>query len=884
MVTIQIEQIKLKLKKVAWRKVLFWFFLITLILAVVASIGTVVLFAWYAKDLPNPARVVRKEGYATRVYDRNGKLLYDLYKDVKRNPVTWADVPESLKQATVAIEDKSFYEHKGFDPLTPLRIVKNLITKHRLVGGSTLTQQLVKNVLLTSERSVARKIKEFILAVQIDATYSKDEILLMYLNEAPYGGPLWGAGTASEQYFGKPLKNIDLAEAAILAGLPQRPNTYSPIVSKNLRAYVPRMETVLQQMVDYGYIDKETAQAASKEAAEYKFYESKTTLLSPHFVFWLKDDLVKRYGENALDLGLKVTSTLDLDLQDKVQEVVATEIDKAEKLGISNGAAVVLDPRDGQVLAMVGSRGYASEKTDGKFNVVTQALRQPGSAIKPITYALALRKGYSPASMIVDAPVVFPVVNQKDYAPNNYNGKFNGPLALRMALGNSINTTAVKMLATVGVENMLTQAYSMGISTLEPTAKNLSRFGLSLTLGGGEVKMIELAGAYSSFANGGVRVDPAGIMKVEDREGRVLENFQPSLDRQALSPQEAFLISHILQDNSAREYTFGAQNGLIIPNYQVAVKTGTTNDKRDNWAIGWTPNVLVATWVGNNDNSPMIKVASGVSGATPIWRRIMQAVLPIRTKEDFTIPSSIVSVEVDKLSGYRSHDGFPVRQDYFIDSQVPKIDDPVHMKLKVCKDKDGLAPPEDVANGNYVEKEYIKLAETDVWSKDGKNRWQEGIETWINQQPEGDRWKYRPPTGYCRSGGLVEVGFDNPGDRTTVGNNFDVNINPKSIKKIVEVKLWVNDVEKKTWSDKPFSTSLSLSDGKYKLKAKATDKDGNSSEREINIGVNIPWDWEPSPTPTITPVPTSTPIVPTNTPILVLPTATPVPPTSTPTP
>jgi len=839
----------------------FWyrFFLVSLVFLGVGLIMTVGLFVWYSKDLPSPTKVVRRDGFASRIFDRNGELLYDLYHDQKRQPVGNEDIPETLKRATVAVEDKDFYKHQGFDPLTPFRIIKNLFYFRKLTGGSTLTQQLVKNVLLTSEVSVTRKIKEFILAVQIEAKYKKEDILLMYLNEAPYGGTAWGVGTASEQYFGKLVKDLDLAESAILAGLPQRPNVYSPF-STTPTAYVARTEHVLNRMVEEAYIDVETKNSTMEEVKNYKFYQNSSKLIAPHFVFWIKDILSQKYGEDVAEGGgLKVTTTLDLNLQNQVQQIVSDQIDKSEKLLISNGAALVMDPRDGQVLAMVGSRGYNSDKTSGQFNVVTQGLRQPGSAIKPITYLMALRQGYNAASMIMDTPVSFPVAGQKDYSPQNYTGKFLGPMSLRDALGNSINTIAVKMLAKVGVSNMLQQAYDMGISTLEPTVENMQKFGFAVTLGGADVKMIDLASAYSAFANGGLRTDPIGILKVEDKNGRILEEFNPVSGRRVASPQETFIISNILADNNARTLTFGVVNSLVIPNYQVAVKTGTTNDKKDNWTIGWTPNLLTSVWVGNNDSTPMGKIASGVSGAAPIWRQIMLYVLPKRDKQDFPIPEKIVNISVDKLSGYGVHDGFESKTEYFIDGTQTNISDPIHLKLKVCKDKVGLAAPEDVANGNFDQKEYFSFKEDDPVSTDGRNRWQEGIDGWINEQ--SNKEMYQPPLSLCRSDGAVGVNFDQPGDRSTQGNEVGVKISTSSLKKITEVKLWIDGSEVKTWNERPFEGSFNMSTGPHTLKVKATDKDGASNERQIQIGVNVPWDWSPSPTPTMTPIPTLTPIL-----------------------
>jgi len=851
--------LKMKIKsKVNFKSKDFWyrFFKVLLILMGVGIVFLIFLFIWFSKDLPTPSKVVRRDGYSSKVYDRNGQALYDIYDEAKRDPVAFNDIPEYLKQATVAVEDKSFYTHKGVDFLTPLRIIKNVFYFGKITGGSTLTQQLTRNVLLTTDRTVTRKIKELILSIQIDAKYSKDEILGMYLNESPYGGASWGVGPAVEQYFGKTVKDLNLVECAILAGLPQLPSVYSPY-SSTPKAYIDRTNHVLTRMVEDGYISKELSITAMEEVKNYKFAGANSTVKAPHFVFWIKELLAEKYGEAVVEGGgLKITTTLDLELQEQAQKIVSDEIDKAESLGISNGAALILDPINGQVLAMVGSRDYFSDKTDGAFNVTTQALRQPGSAIKPVTYLAGLKKGMTAATMIMDTPVTFQIAGQKDYGPVNYNGKFNGPMSLRNALGNSINITAVKTLANVGVENMLKLAYDMGMSTLEPTKENLSKFGFAVTLGGAEVKMIELASAYTAFANGGTSMKAIGILKVEDRNGRVLEEYKMPDGKKVMTPQEAFIISNILSDNSARELTFGAVNGLQISGYQVAVKTGTTNEKKDNWAIGWTPNLLSVVWVGNNNNTPMGKVASGVSGATPIWKKIMVYTLPKRNKQDFSIPDKIVNLEVDKISGYLAHDGFPLRNEYFIDGTQSSVSDPIHMNLKVCKGVTGLAPPDDVANGNFDYKEFFRFKENDPVSTDGRNRWQEGIDKWISDQ--SDNGKYFPVEGYCRSDGMVNVGINSPGNESTVSKQFDIRINTTSLRKIVEVKLWIDGIERKTWTEKPYEITINdLIDGPHTIKVKATDKDGNSQEREAKIGVNTAWNATPTPTagPTNTPTP-----------------------------
>jgi penicillin-binding protein 1C len=846
-----------KIKNLTGPRLALWLMALTGGMIVLGFLGLVFLFAWYSRNLPSPSGVVRKEGFTTRIYDRNGELLYDVYKETKRTPVVWENIPDYLKQATIAIEDKEFYQHSGFSKTGYLRQVYNIFRYGKLEGGSTLTQQLVKNALLSSERTVSRKIKEFVLAIQIEKKYSKDEILLMYLNEAPYGGAAWGVGAAVEQYFDKEVSELNLVESVFLAGLPQRPSVYSPF-SSTPDAYVGRAQNVARRMREDGHINEDQEKEIVEMLPQLEFSKNRSMIRAPHFVFWVKDVLAQRYGEDVVETGgLKVTTTLDLDLQTQAEDIVTEEMEKAESMGISNGGVMVTDPQTGEILAMVGSKDYFSEDIDGKYNVTT-ALRQPGSAIKPVTYLTALKHGYTASTMIMDTEVVFPIgAGQKDYRPVNYNGKFNGPMQLRYALGNSINVTAVKMLAKVGLENMLTQAYEMGLSTLEPTRENMSRLGLSVTLGGGEVKLVEMAEAYGSFANQGLKMDLTGVLKVEDEDGKVLEEFRPGSGKRVMSEQEAFLISDILADNSARELTFGAVNGLIISGRKVAVKTGTTNDKRDNWCIGWTPNLLVGVWVGNNDNSEMGRVASGVSGATPIWRRVMSGGLKNRPNVEFSIPEKIVSMEVDRISGYEAHDGYESRSEYFLQGTEPKLKDPIHLKLKVCRGEEGLAPPADVSSGNYDEKEFFSLKEEDPFSTDGRNRWQEGIDAWIATQVDSD--KYFPPSEYCRGGdSWVKVTILEPGDKSTVGNNFSVKIRTDSVKKILETKLFVDRKEVKSWSEKPFETGLSLEDGVYELHVEAKDEDGNTGGGEIRIGVNKAWDWAPSPTPTDTPIPTPT--------------------------
>jgi penicillin-binding protein 1C len=820
---------------------------------------SVLIFAWVSRDLPQPDKIVRREGFATQIYDRQGKLIYDIYAGQKRTPVNLAQVPTYLKDATVAIEDKDFYQHHGFDFSGYLRSVRNLAVYHHLTGGSTLTQQLVKNVLLTSERTLVRKIKEFILAVQIEREYGKDEILTMYLNEAPYGGTAWGIEAAAENYFGKDAKDLTLVETVVLAGLPQRPSYYSPF-GPNTDAYIWRAEQVLRRMREDGYIDNSLEEKTKKELPEVKFASPGASLKAPHFIFFVKNILEGKYGQNLVEKGgLKVTTTLDLDLQEAAQKTVSEEIKKVEKLNITNGGAIVLGPKTGEILAMVGSKDYNDPHYDGKVNVVL-ATRQPGSAIKPITYLTAFRQGYSAASLVMDTKTAFPGGDKPEYVPENYDGKEHGPLGLRYALGNSINIAAVKTLARIGVRPMLQTAYDMGLKTLEPTGENLKRLGLSVTLGGGEVRLLDLAAAYCAFANEGKKIEPVAILKVEDQNNKILEELKEMPGDQVITPEQAFLISNILSDNSARLLTFGEHSALNIPDATVAVKTGTTNDKRDNWTIGWTPSVLVGVWVGNNDNSSMKEVASGVSGAAPIWRKILLKALERRPAEEFTVPEGIVTAEVDSVSGYRSHDGFPSRIEYFVKGTEPSEsegDDPVHVKLKVCHTSGKLATPVDIARGDYDEKEYFIFKEDDpTAAPSGPNKWQEGIDKWLQTQSDS---RYHPPTEYCETQNQVEVKIDEPSDKAQVGNDFKIKLEPVSANEIVQVEIFVNGESKGVLTSQPYERILTLGNGSYTLKAKARDSKGNEGEREIKIGVNVPWNYSPSPTPTPSPTPIPSP-------------------------
>lgn len=632
---------KKKTKKAKLKKTPRWIFPLTVkfVSILVIFVSLFFIYSYYifnlAHQLPSPEKLSDSAGpITTTFFDRNGNVLYRLYEDKNRSLVKLEDLPPYLIQATIAIEDKNFYKHAGIDFEGISRATLAYFKDHNLQGGSTITQQLIKNTLLTPERTFKRKLKEVVLAFWTEKLFTKQQILQMYFNEVPYGGPAWGIAAASQTYFGKPPKELTLSESAYLAGLPASPTSYSPYGS-NPQSGKQRQGDVLRRMVEDGYITQEQAESAYLEQVMIKAPISE--IRAPHFVMYVKELLSQKYGERVITQGgLKITTTLELGTQEMAEKVVAEEIEKLKDLDVGNGAAMVTDAKTGQVLAMVGSKNYW-EGTSGKFNVTT-ALRQPGSAIKPVTYATAFKQGYTPGAIILDTPVTFR--NEwESYSPVNYDGRFHGPVSIRTALGSSYNIPAVKMLSIVGIDKMLETAHEMGITTLQ----DRNRYGLSLTLGGGEVKMVDMMSVYGTFSQNGVKFDSQPILKIVDYLGNIVEDNSKPSGKKVLSTPIAYLISHILSDNKARTPAFGPVSQLVIPKHTVAVKTGTTDSKRDNWAFGFTPEYVVGAWVGNNDNSPMKPgITSGVTGATPIWNRIMVEVLKDKPDLAFTKPSEVV--------------------------------------------------------------------------------------------------------------------------------------------------------------------------------------------------------------------------------------------------
>lgn len=634
---------------------------------------------WLFWGIPLPTKLSSADiPVSTKIFDRKGKLIYEIYADTRRSPIKLENLPDYVKNSTIAIEDKDFYKHYGFSFTGIARAVFKIVTRGKLEGGSTLTQQLIKNSLLTPERTIRRKLREFLLTVVVEGIYPKDKILEMYLNQIPYGSTAYGIESASELYFNKSAKDLTLAEATLIAGLPQSPTRYSPFGARPELAK-ERQKEVLYQMVKNGYLSQEEADKAFVEELKYA---SIKPLQAPHFALWVKDILVQKYGEKKVEQGgLRVNTTLDLEMQELAQQTVAEEINKLTKQRVGNGAALVTHPSTGEILAMVGSKDYFAKDEDGKVNIIL-ANRQPGSSIKPINYAFALsRKLITLATTFADVPTCFAVSGQSFYCPKNYDGTFHGLVQTRFALGNSYNIPAVKILVLNGIKEFVEFAYQMGLSTYT----NADKYGLSLTLGGGEVKPYDMAEAFGVFANNGVRQPLIAISKVEDWRGKILEEVNIKEIKLAgekiLDTGTAFLISHALHDNNARSQAFGPSSFLNVKGHpEVSVKTGTTNDRKDNWTIGFTRQIVAVVWVGNNNNSPMSGAVSGVSGASPIWNKIIKFALDKAEKGEYDSeddghawplqPEDVVGASICADIGDFRND-CAMRFEYFLKDTVP---------------------------------------------------------------------------------------------------------------------------------------------------------------------------------------------------------------------
>lgn len=803
-----------------WPKFLFSCFVVFLLFGLIGYLRL-------THGLPDPNRLLERQvAQSTKIYDRTGQaVLYDIHGDQKRTLISLTDIPEDLKNATIAIEDKDFYKHSGFSLWAIFRTAVTDILFGKRAGGSTLTQQFIKNAILTNEKSLTRKAKEIILAYRLEKKFSKDEILQMYFNEIPYGSTAYGVEAASQMYFGKSARELNLAESAVLAAIPQAPSRYSPF-GPNKDLLLARQKYILDLMAKYGYIAKDRA-AQAKDAA-LTFKQPSDNIIAPHFVMLVKEMLADKYGEKTVEQGgLKIYTTLDLYKQKIAEEVIAARAEVNEKkYGASNAALVSLDPKTGQILAMVGSRDYFNNDIDGQVNVALRP-RQPGSSFKPIVYAASFIKGYTPETVLYDVVTNFSTDPDNAYEPHNYDLKERGPVTIRQALAGSLNIPAVKAIYLAGIDNVINLAQKLGYSTLN----DRNRFGLSLVLGGGEVKLVEHTNAFSAFAREGVKHPPAFILKIEDKDGKVLEEFK-NKEEKVLDSAVARQINSMLSDNSARAYVFGADNYLTLGARPVAAKTGTTNDYHDGWTIGYTPSIVTGVWAGNNNNKEMKRGAGGSTVAAPIWHDYMDKVLGNTPIEYFKAPDPAptgkavldgaveaeIVVKIDKFSGLLANEFTPASA--ITEKSFKQNHNILHYLNK--DDPRGAAPDDPAADPQYA-------------------LWENAVQVWVNNQglvndlpPVLSDNLHRP-----ENNPVVTINY--PADNQTLaGQILNAQISATAPGGINRAEYYINGYLAETVISYPFNLNKSvafLANGFHNLVARVCDPVDNCSEQKIGFKI-----------------------------------------------
>ncbi len=664
-------------RKSIWRRIAKWAMIGGIAVVFLGVIGAAGVFWYYAKDLPSADKITAlKVVESTKIYDRTGRvLLYDIHGEEKRTVIPFDEMPSVVRYATIALEDQAFYDHHGVNVRAIVRAaisqIAPQITGGRRSGGSTITQQLIKNTLLTNERTYERKLKEVILSLELERKFSKDEILAMYLNEIPYGSNAYGIEAAAQTFFAKHARDLTLDEAALLAALPQQPSRYSPYSTNKARlaALVRRQHYALDQMAALGYITQQRADEAKAVDTLKKIAPNRSRIKAPHFVMEVREYLRERFSDEEIEEGgLRVITTLDWDAQQRAERAVRDGVARNARYAAENAALVAIDPRTAQVIAMVGSADYFNRDIDGNVNVATR-FRQPGSSFKPYVYLGMFMKGYTPDTILYDVQTAFDD-GEEPYIPRNYDGTFRGPVKVKRALAMSLNIPAVKALYLVGVDEAARLARALGVTGLE----HPKRYGLSLVLGGGEVKLLNHVHAYATLAAGGVRKPLTMILRIEDRNGTAIEEWEDTDGVRVVEEKYVAMLSEILSTNKYRLGAFSANNPLRFDDRPVAAKTGTTNSFRDAWTVGYTPSLAVGVWVGNNDNRPMRDGAAGSVVAGPIWRAFMEEMLADMRIEHFPDAPSADNEDNERVQSDAS-DRRPLR-----DGFVPEV-----VEEKVCR-------------------------------------------------------------------------------------------------------------------------------------------------------------------------------------------------------
>ena len=801
------------------------------------------LFLYIAKDLPEAGNVNKRfVAESTKIYDRTGShILYEVHGEEKRTVIPFDQIPETVRAAAISLEDQGFYHHFGLKPTAILRAaLKDIITFDAAQGGSTITQQFVKNSLLTNERTFTRKIKEAILSIELETLFTKDEILAMYLNEIPYGQNAYGIEAAAQTYFGKSAKDLTLDEAALLSALPRGTTYYSPYGSHPERL-IGRKEYALHQMAELGYITPEQAQAAIDTPTLDKVLPQKDIIAAPHFVMYVKDYLQEKYGDQAIEQGgYKVITTLDWEKQQIAEEAVREGAKNNVSWNASNAALVAMDPKTGQILSMVGSKDYFDESIDGQVNVATRD-RQPGSSFKPYVYLTAFTKGYLPETMLYDVETEFDTGDGKGYKPANYNGQFNGPIPMKKALGGSLNIPAVKTLYLVGVKDAIKLAKDLGIQGLNDP----DRVGLSLVLGGGEVQLLDHVNAYGTLATGGVRHDKVSILNIKDVNGEIVEEYQEKPGERVVEEKYVAMLDSILSDNSNRAWVFGDNSPLRFESRPVSAKTGTTNEFRDGWTMGYTPNLVVGVWAGNNDNSPMKEGADGVNVAAPIWRAFFEKAISNYSKEDFPSynPDDYIGDGEGKTNKPMLNGKLEEEKDLKV-CEIPKKNT-YCLANKYCPDdkvkKKDFASTHDILH--YVDRKDPLGSKPEKPESDPQyKRWEEAVEKWYSKE---DKKSENVPTDECDED---DFGSYEPSVKLTLSSSVNSSTLSLSAKVdapygVKKVTYFVDGDSVKSTSDKPYSAEYGLPNSKNNktitVKVELEDTNGNTSSDSQEVKVSF---------------------------------------------
>jgi len=831
----QTTRFKKKQKRKQWleRFLSNWLPIIA-ILIILGGLTMLALFAWFSRDLPSPNKLIERSiAQSTKIYARDEKtLLYEIHGDEKRTMVNLGEISDYAKWAHIAIEDKNFYEHKGFSlPRIFKALIIDILQRKKAQGASTITQQLVKNAILTKEKSWVRKIKELVLAYQIERKFSKDEILKMYFNEIPYGSNIYGIEAAAQSFFGKNAKDLTIEEAALLAAIPRATTYYSPYGSHTDKL-LARQKYIIDLMVKQNYITKEEGEAAKKVNILEKIKPRRENILAPHFVMYVRDILAQKYGDKEIEQGgLKVITTLDYKLQKIAEEEIEKGMSKIERYGGSNAALVALDVKTGEILAMVGSKDYFDKTIDGNVNVALRP-RQPGSSFKPIVYTKAFEKGYTPETILFDLVTTFKT-DTKDYTPKNYDLREHGPVTMREALQASLNIPAVKTLYLTGVNNVLDLAEKLGYTTLS----DRSRFGLSLVLGGGEVKLIEHVNAYATLAREGEKIPYSPILRIEDSKGKILEKHNEPKKIRVIDKEITRQMNKVLSDNSTR-VKFWGNTLLSLGSRPVAAKTGTTNDYRDAWTLGYTPSLAAGVWVGNNDNSAMRRGAAGLVLATPIWHGFMQRALE-GTKIEYFPDFKEIKTDKAILKGKLEGD-IPIKVDKITKKKIP---------TSCLKDWPKEFIEEETIKSVHNILYYVKKDDPQGDYPDNPEsdpqyeNWETPVQKWakehgyLTQTPETENCELRS------SENLPQISITSPQENETISNpEISFQVKTSGTYKINRVEYFIDGEYIGKSTKDPFSLvhNLSgLSNDFHDLTAKVFDEYENSNQTKITIKINL---------------------------------------------